>query len=167
MIEAGKRTVSIRLNPVNDEDPEPTEQLAFTFTAANYQGTSIEFDLWDDEPPLFQNEDDRFDVDGKGTVTSGDALRVLNTINQRQGNIELDPESEQPEGEFVDVTGDYFVTSLDALQVINEVARRILNGESEQIASAAQVLPLPEFAGILGDDDDLLRTLALDEGRVF
>ncbi len=168
LIESGKNQVAIPVKPIDDDDFEPPQRLGFTFTAANYASASVEFDLLDDEPPLFQNPDDRFDVDARGTVTSADALRVINVIGQRQGKPDLDPENEQPDGVFVDATGDYKVTALDALVIINEIAKRLLlSGESEFVPVGENlVLPSQRLAATL-HDDDTLTTLALDPGRIF
>ena len=167
-IEPEKIVFSIRLAPVNDDDPELTQQWTYQFSAPGYQSASIVVTLFDDEPPLFQNSEDRFDVDGQNGVSTGDALRVINelAIRIRQGLSDFDPESEQPNGTFLDVTGDYKLTSLDALQVINEVALRRLQGESEFIPDSA-ALNVPLVARSATEDDETLTELALDPGRVF
>ncbi len=113
IIEAGKSLVQIQLDPINDDDPERTQRLTYTFTAPGYQGTSTAFDLLDDEQPLFQNPLDRFDANGNGTVTSGDALRVINEVGFREGPFALDPDNDLPAGVFLDVTGDYIASALE------------------------------------------------------
>lgn len=121
-IPAGQSSVTVPLIVSDDSDPEATQRLTFGFTATNYRDAAASIDLRDDEPPLFQNPRDRFDVNNDGAVRASDALRVINELARNGARI-LDPSVESPNGVFYDVSGDYRVTSLDALQVINELGR--------------------------------------------
>ena len=135
VIPAGQQVVTLKVQPVNDEDPEPTLDFNFTFSASNYATTTTEFKLTDDEPPLFQNPKNEFDVDASGFVASSDALAIINELQFRVNNAKLDPETEQPKPNlFLDANGDYLVTALDALVVINALS--LQGGETEQIATA-------------------------------
>ena len=167
VIEAGENLVAIVVKPIDDDQPEPTQRLAFTFSATNYESTSIEFDLFDDEPPLFQNPVDPFDVDGRGGLTAGDALRVINVIGQRQGSKNLNPQTEQPDGVYVDANGDYKVTALDALLIINEIARRLLDAEESEFLLTSRDLLIASPRASSSLDDDTLTILALDPGLKF
>jgi PKD repeat protein len=170
IIQAGMSLLEIQLRPVNDDDPERTQRLTYTFTAAGYQGTSAGFDLLDDEHPLFQNPLDRFDANGNGAVTSGDALRVINEIGFREGPFAFDPETAQSDGLYLDVTGDYRASALDALQILNEIARRLLlsTGESELIAPLSDLALSSDsrLAKLNGDEEEFL-LLAFEPGLIF
>ncbi len=77
------------------------------------------------------------DVDRSGSVTSLDALRVINRLGQQGDVQELpQPTESEPVVDYFDVSRDGNATALDALQVINFIGR---NGEPESelvIASA-------------------------------
>ena len=118
-----------------------------------------------------QNPLDRFDANGNGTVTSGDALRVINEVGFREGPFALDPDNDQPAGLFLDVTGDYLASALDARQILNEVARRlVLNGGQSELIVASSDLALPSDSSSVkldDDDEEEFLLLALDPGRIF
>lgn len=122
VIASGAQQVQVDLIPVDDTDAELTESVSFSISATGYTGASASIDLLDDEPPLFQNQDAPFDVNGEDGVTARDALIVINAIARRLTD-QLDPSTESPDGFFIDVNGDYRATALDALQVINQLAR--------------------------------------------
>jgi hypothetical protein len=166
IIDGNTQVVTVGLQPVDDADPELPLRLMYTFTAPGYQGGTVEFDLLDDEPPLFQNQANRFDVNLLNGVTSLDALLIINQLIILDGvSGALDPETQQPDGVFLDVNGDYKVSALDALQVINERVRQF---ESEFIGPTTnQALPNDPLAGTLDEDEDDLLVLALDPGRIF
>jgi hypothetical protein len=78
------------------------------------------------------------DVNNNGTVTSGDALLIINELARRlfsdpNNQMLSDPLSvAQWPGLYYDQNGDNRATALDALRVINEVARLLLaQGEAE------------------------------------
>jgi hypothetical protein len=124
VIPAGSRQVQIPIQPINDSLPQRSLSLTYRITAAGYVAAEQSFVLLDDEPPLFQNAENRFDVDGNGRILPVDALRVINFLSRRRQNFALDPAAETPNGLFVDVNGDYQVTALDALLIINELSRQ-------------------------------------------
>jgi hypothetical protein len=134
-IPANQQEVSVPVTPINEDDPEPTMTLSYSFSAAAYLNVSAEIDLIDDEPPLFQNARSQYDVNDSGEVTANDALRVINQLSIRGGSVDLDPETEQPDGVFYDANGDYRITALDALVIINELSTLTdaQSGESELV----------------------------------
>lgn len=139
-IPENQQQATVLLVPVDDTIPEPFETLEYTFTAEGYVSDSASIEIVDDEPPMFQNPDDRFDVTATGTVLASDALRIINEIARRNNPV-LDPEAEQPDGLFLDVNGDYLVTALDALNVINELVNRNADGERVLNQSLVQGVP--------------------------
>ncbi|SMP62915.1 Dockerin type I repeat-containing protein [Neorhodopirellula lusitana] len=70
-----------------------------------------------------RNPKNSFDVDASGFITSLDALKVINHLNEFGDGAPVDG-SVSTNGSFVDVTGDGTVTALDALQVINQLNRQ-------------------------------------------
>jgi hypothetical protein len=144
VIPAGSQQVQIPIQPINNSLPQRSLSLTYRITAAGYVAAEQSFVLLDDEPPLFQNTEDRFDVDGNGKVLPLDALRVINFLSRRRQNFVLDPATETPNGLFVDVNGDYQVTALDALLIINELsrqARRNSGASGEMLMQAAPASP--------------------------
>ncbi len=127
-IPANQQEQTITLFPTDDDHAELPLQLSYTFTAIGYFQAEAAIELLDDEPPLFQNPVDPFDVSGSDGVRASDALRIINELHRRT-TAELDPGSEQPGGLYLDVNGDYKVTALDALCVINELAKRNSDGQ--------------------------------------
>lgn len=164
MIPAGSRQVQIPIQPINDSLHQRSLALTYRITAAGYVAADQSFVLLDDEPPLFQNSADRFDVDGSGTVLPLDALRVINFLSRRRQNFVLDPATETPNGLFIDVSGDYQVTALDALQVINELSRqaRGTSGASgEMLMRSPPTSPPLTTNRVEGDDDQESLTTGL------
>ncbi|PAY20398.1 hypothetical protein CKO51_06060 [Rhodopirellula sp. SM50] len=87
------------------------------------------------------------DVDGNGSVTPIDALRVINALERGQvfddAGVLVDPATADPNAfAFYDVNGDLRLTTLDALIVINELARLESESEGEQVA-VSFIHPLP------------------------
>ncbi|MFK8112902.1 MAG: dockerin type I domain-containing protein [Rubripirellula sp.] len=90
----------------------------------------------------FHNHNDPFDVDHGGSVSSQDALMIINYLN----TFGPGPVGEGSPAVCYDVNADGFVTALDALLVLNQV-NRLSNGngivggegegEGEQLAPAA------------------------------
>ncbi|MFK8111738.1 MAG: dockerin type I domain-containing protein [Rubripirellula sp.] len=133
-IPAGADRVVLPVMPIDDDVAELTQTLTYTFSATNYESATAQITILDDEPPLFQNPADDFDVNNNGSVTANDALVIINRLASRGGPADLNPASEQPNGVFLDPNGDYRLTALDALVVINEVGRRRNAGETEELA---------------------------------
>ncbi len=144
-IEAGSREVRIPIEPINDTDPEKSLSLVYQVTATGYVSDEGTLVLIDDEPPLFQNLTDRFDVDGRGDVLPLDALRIINLLARRKQNFDLDPETEVPNGVFPDVNGDYRVSALDALQVINEIAKRLRRASTSGEEKSDIIVAAPQL----------------------
>ncbi|MDV6028659.1 MAG: S8 family serine peptidase [Phycisphaera sp. RhM] len=101
------------------------------------------------------------DVDGNGSVTPRDALRVINALERGRvfddSDFLVDPATVDLNAfAFYDVNGDLRLTVLDALVVINELARLESESEGERVA-VSLVHPLPWAAGERGpiaDNED-------------
>ncbi|WP_146407856.1 cadherin domain-containing protein [Allorhodopirellula heiligendammensis] len=114
-----------------------------------------------------QNSVNPYDVTNDGEVTSLDALRIINFLNESSASVASNG-SLSSDLVYLDVSGDGFVTDLDALQVINELNREVDN------AAAPEPLPQPVAAGGSHDaslpvddrlsslDDQLTREQAVD-----
>tara|TARA_R110002073_G_scaffold46789_1_gene127415 strand:+ start:4853 stop:11017 length:6165 start_codon:yes stop_codon:yes gene_type:complete len=85
----------------------------------------------------FNKQADPLDVDDNGSVTTNDALRVINFINLN-GAGPITTISDSFNG-FVDVNGDNLATALDALLVINGLKQRASSAQSEFIAPPSAV----------------------------
>lgn len=131
-IPANQSQHTIDVLTVDDDQAELSKLLTYTFTAANHETSAASITVLDDEPPLFQNPVDPFDVSGADGVRASDALRIVNELSRRL-SPNLNPETETPNGVFYDVNGDYRITALDALVVINELPNRDSNGNREAI----------------------------------
>lgn len=132
-IPAGRQTVQIPIPPVNDDVAELTKNVSMMLTAFPYANVQVEFSVLDDEAPAFQNQTLNFDVDGENGATAQDALLIINELNRKQGDVELDPEQDAFNGRWYDVNGDYLVSALDALLVIN-----VLNRNATTAAASAE-----------------------------
>ncbi len=155
IIPANQKDVLLDLNPVNDTDPEPTQVALYTFTAAGYEPGKATIALLDDEPPFFQNQNNRFDIDGKGTVTAADALAIINELQFYIGAASLDPKIDKIVNDFhFDANGDYLITALDALVVINELNRLLPQGNSEQVQAIDTAMSQIQFVTSQDDEED-------------
>lgn len=82
----------------------------------------------------WQNSLSRWDVNQSGSVTSRDALLIINQLQQEQGpELPAITSLDEFTGMYVDVSGDGRITALDALLVLNELRRVITAGEAEAI----------------------------------
>ncbi|EMI17227.1 hypothetical protein RMSM_05850 [Rhodopirellula maiorica SM1] len=176
VIPANQTSLLINVVPVDDSDPEPTEQYSYTFAASGYVADSASINLVDDEPPFFQNASNQYDVDSSGLVTAADALAVINALQFRNGNSALDPETEQPSGDlYYDVNGDYRITPLDALVVINELNRLGANGANSTTAGQSEATAAPgsfestpiQVDALFRDNDDETNQVMGTEGLLF
>ncbi len=149
---------TVQVLPVNDNQAELTKNLSFTFTAANHETAIAVISVLDDEPPLFQNPIDRFDVAQNDGATASDALRIINELMRRGGEAILDPEIEQPDEVFYDVNGDYRISALDALNVINDLPNRVSTREAP-VAALASLNTAAERVRSDLDDDELIAQL--------
>lgn len=121
-IPAGQQQVVLTLDSVDDSIHELTKTLTLAFNAAGYAGASATITILDDEPPLYQNPTNPFDVNNDKNVQPIDALQVINYLNRDNAGGQLDPELglDLP---FYDVSGDYIVQPIDALRIINFLNR--------------------------------------------
>jgi hypothetical protein len=82
----------------------------------------------------WQNSLNRWDVNQSGSVTSRDALVIINQLQQEQGpTLPAISALSDFHGLYVDVSGDGRISSLDALLVINELRRVSIAAEAEMI----------------------------------
>lgn len=79
------------------------------------------------------------DVTGDGLVTPIDALRVLNFIDRRGGEVPVS-EIGAPPPDFLDPNGDGTVSAADALFVINRLRISSPAGEGEMMGPAASAV---------------------------
>ena len=105
--------------------------VAFEDAAGNSSEASFSINV----TSKYHNLVEAFDVDGLGSVTSLDALLIINAISRNGEEIQL-PETDGSDGQTSSLRQDWFynanndtaITALDALIVINEVARRQAGG---------------------------------------
>jgi len=157
VIPVGLEAVTVPVTMIDDDLPERTLDLQFTITAAGYQSASVDLAVLDDEPPLFQNPVDRFDVDNNGKVDALDALQIIFQLNRRGPSVSLDPQLEQPSQSFFDVDGDYRLNAVDALAVINRM-NQILR---ENRAASGEAAPESDrsFLSFTESEDERRRRL--------
>ncbi len=97
-----------------------------------------------DLPNPWQNPINPSDIGNDGSVTAGDALRVINELGRRAFSDAStqyldDAFTTTPwPGVYYDQNGDGRATALDALRVINQLARNSVGGSGEQAS-----VPLP------------------------
>ena len=92
---------------------------------------------------IYQNQTNRFDVDGEGTVSPLDVLVLINLLNSQGPSLQVDGLPGPPA--YVDVNADNRVDPLDVLDVINHINSRG-NGEGEGIAACT-------FDDVFASDD--------------
>ena len=143
-IPAGQTFVDVDVAPIDDAIAELTLPLNFSIALGGYTGVTAAIDLLDDEPPKFQNPQNRYDVDGENGVTPGDALSVIDVIAEF-GFSNLNPATQEVDELFLDVNGDYRISPADALDVINKFAE---DARREQVVHSAATAFLAQ------DDDD-------------
>lgn len=80
----------------------------------------------------FHNKDNPFDVSGNGRVSAMDALRILNVVNKKGGEVSID--DLEFNGNYYDVNNDRKVSALDAIQVINYLNRNSEDLDREFVA---------------------------------
>ncbi|TWT50303.1 hypothetical protein Pla22_30440 [Rubripirellula amarantea] len=135
-IPAGQASVRIPVIAVDNDVAAAPKSLNLVFRNDLYTQGSATLEVLDDEPPVFQNPENRYDVNGLNGTSANDALIIINELGRRQDNVDLDPTSEKPDPYFLDVNGDYKVTARDALIIINQIARES-NATSEDEAAGA------------------------------
>lgn len=102
-------------------------------------------------PSDFTNPLDSFDVNASGSVTSSDALAIINELAARRyssgedGAVRPVSSVELEQLKFFDVTADGVVSALDALRVINEMGRRSNQAAVSGEAFEAEVTPSWEW----------------------
>ena len=159
-IPSGAQSASVDLVPVDDTDHELSINLSYTVTASGYFDGAASIALLDDEPPLFQNQTNQFDVDDNTNNTALDALLVINLLASRD-SAQLDPGVDSFADVFPDVNGDYLITALDALLVINELSRSaesefVANGESVSFTGDHDTALLNALADLDDEEDEIL-----------
>lgn len=122
VIPAGRASVTVPVMVVDDRQSERPETLAYTFTAAGYISATASIEVVDDDPPVFQNSSNAFDVNNDGRVEPYDLLLLINALN-RNGVRQLDPAVDPLDDRYIDVSGDYEFTPYDASLLNNELNR--------------------------------------------
>lgn len=131
---------------LNEDDPVEVSRIRYDSLQINVSGSAL------------QNFGLPQDVNNDGTVSTIDALLIINTMNR-----EATAEGEQVPGTryYTDVNGDEKTSALDALQVINYLRRaeNLSSGEGELIAPLNTSSPSGTssstdavFAGLEEDD---------------
>lgn len=135
------QTGQIDWTPTPDVRGLQTVSISIQDVAGNTSQSSLTINV----TSRFFNPNDPLDVDGLGTVTSLDALLIINAISQNGGEISL-PETDGSSPStlqqdlFYNTNNDTAITPLDALIVINEIARR---GTDGAVPDAESLTPLP------------------------
>jgi hypothetical protein len=115
----------------------PLDVAGFSFSVVTIAETFVQVDF----VSPWQNLAQPNDVNNDGSVTAGDALRIINELARRafsnpDTSLLDDPSTVSPwPGVYFDQNGDRSATALDALRVINQLARQANGspeGESEQ-----------------------------------
>jgi Zn-dependent metalloprotease len=105
----------------------------------------------------WQNQLNRYDVDGSGHVTPADVLALINQINRNPGNPILPPPPSEPPDAYYDVNNDGAVTAEDVLLVINHLnraAREPAESEATNVRLGLDTLPeidaalVPRYCGL-------------------
>lgn len=118
----------------------PINNGSFLLTASTTNGEVIEAAV----AHAWQNFLQTGDVNNDGSVTAGDALRIINELSRREFSNADTQDLMNPgdvtswPGVYFDHNGDDRATALDALRVINDLARQSLNGggsEAEFLAA--------------------------------
>lgn len=159
-IPAGRNVLNHPIQTIDDSEYERVIDLLFTFESDGYTAASTNLRLLDNEPPRFQSQTNRFDVNEDGQVTAIDALRIINQLARLGGERQLDPAEPPVAGFFIDVSGDYVISALDALQVINQLSRQATDEEGEQVGNEESVRLALNAEGVSWQrDEDRLRLL--------
>ncbi len=143
------------------------EEIQLSITADDSQGefTSISetfvIRVMENETP-FHNDNNPYDVNQNGEVTSFDALLVVNYLNTYGPG----PVGKGDPGFGYDVNGDGYVTALDALLILNELAR--LHGHDGTVGSGeageGEQPPADSQGGAIANNQD--NVIANSQGKV-
>jgi hypothetical protein len=131
----------------------PTSVAGFSFSRVTLSDTFVQVDF----VSPWQNLAQPSDVNNDGSVTAGDALRIINELSRRAfsdpDSLELnDPSSVSPwPNVYFDQNGDRLASALDALRVINEIARQSNNGA----AGEAEAVATPPAGRSTADGNDV------------
>lgn len=93
----------------------------------------------------WQNPANPFDVDNNGSITSRDALLIINRLGRSGSSLPL---ANGRTDRYFDVTGDGRMTALDALRVVNEITRSQASSESLE--------PESHDEAVMGNEEDWL-----------
>lgn len=94
--------------------------------------------------PPWENQDNRFDVNGQGGLAPIDAVQVINNLIAHGSHTLAAPVPGQAPPPFLDVTGDNSLSPQDALQVINALIA--LTATPLAIAAEPQFALQPQLA---------------------
>ncbi len=152
------QTVSVTGIPDNQNDGDQTIPIVVSVDASNSDVNFAQAQVSVQEVSVsvlnavvrpWQNQANRFDVTGDGSIVPLDVLRIFNELNQPQFTSFQQPvPATRPEAApFFDVDGNGFVTPLDALGVINFLNEKNAQGEAQ--ANEVAIVILSSGANLL------------------
>jgi len=121
LIPAGSTGVNVTVSAVNNNRPDDLRTVTLSASGTNLVARDLVFTVADQDPALWTNPRNRFDVNNSGGVDPLDVLAIINEINRTRSRV-LDPvlDAGLP---FVDANRDGSLDPLDVLAVINEINR--------------------------------------------
>jgi len=122
-IPGGSTQATFQVIANNDLRPSKPRNVTLTASGSGLISTSFTFIVQDNDPALWTNPIDPFDVDDSGNVNPLDVLMMIDEIN-RNGSRILDP-LDDANLLFVDPNEDGALDPLDVLLLIDELNRRL------------------------------------------
>lgn len=122
-IPAGNTQTTFTVTAVNDQRPSNPRNVVLSASGSGLVSTTFDFIVRDNDPAIWTNPIDRFDVDDSGNVNPLDVLMMIDEIN-RNGSRILDP-LDDANLLFVDPNRDGALDPLDVLLLIDELNRRL------------------------------------------
>jgi hypothetical protein len=101
--------------------------VEFQYHVENEQGTqsnttTVRVTVVNRDSVPWQNPREPFDVNGDGSITSMDALQLINSLNTRSARLLLLPRlNDEFPSPYLDVDGDDHLTPLDVLYIVNSL----------------------------------------------
>lgn len=122
-IPAGSTQTTFPVTAANDRRPSNPRSVTLSASGVGLVSASFVFVVRDNDPALWTNPVDPFDVDDSGNVNPLDVLMMIDEIN-RNGSRILDP-LDDANLLFVDPNRDGALDPLDVLLLIDELNRRL------------------------------------------
>jgi hypothetical protein len=119
----GSTQMTFPVTATNDQRPSNPRNVTLSASGVGLVSDSFVFVVRDNDPALWTNPTDPFDVDGSGNVNPLDVLMMIDEIN-RNGSRILDP-LDDANLLFVDPNRDGALDPLDVLLLIDELNRRL------------------------------------------